>query len=191
MSSIDSILQDIENNPVQELTVTEDNTDKPIKISVDLETRKKIIFEWLNGASPKDIGNKYNLSTRAINSIIDNNEATRLEIEKRYLATVAAREILRISETKDRLITYINDALTKAMEDEFDLTPEKRIKFLNNIASMFDRLDNSSRLNANKPTSLSEHRDIKVDFAEILKQINTPEDKKAFLQKQISMNNNK
>jgi len=191
MSSIDSILQDIENNPVQELTVTEDNTDKPIKISVDLETRKKIIFEWLNGASPKDIGNKYNLSTRAINSIIDNNEATRLEIEKRYLATVAARENVRISETKDRLITYINDALTKAMEDEFDLTPEKRIKFLNNIASMFDRLDNASRLNANKPTSLSEHRDIKVDFAEILKQINTPEDKKAFLQKQISMNNNK
>ena len=191
MSSIDSILQDIENNPVQELTVTEDNIDKPIKISVDLETRKKIIFEWLNGASPKDIGDKYNLSTRAINSIIDNNEATRLEIEKRYLATVAARENVRISETKDRLITYINDALTKAMEDEFDLTPEKRIKFLNNIASMFDRLDNASRLNANKPTSLSEHRDIKVDFAEILKQINTPEDKKAFLQKQISMNNNK
>ncbi len=186
MDNISTILEEIENNPIQELSTLEeiDNEILPSKITIDLLTRKEIIKEWLDGKQTKEIGYKYNISSRAVQKVIDSNEETRLEIEKKYFAVAAARENFRISETKNNLLSYINDALVSVTQESDTMDAEKKIKFLNNISMIFDKLDNASRLNANKPTSVTEHRDIRVDVAEVMKQFQTPEEKLAFLQNQ-------
>lgn len=186
---VSNILQQIQDNPIQDISFFEDSG-KQITIQIDLEKRKKIIYDWLNGMEPKDLAMKYRVSKIAINKIIDSNEDTRLEIERRYFATAAARENLRISETKNKLITYVNDALDEVLAGDSDMTAEKKVKFLSNIAMLFDKLDNTSRLNANKPTSLTEHRDVKLDVAAIIKEMHTPEDKVLFLQNQLSQMRN-
>lgn len=193
---VDDIIKEMENNPVQRLQVepdvasltqSDDQQLQPTVISVDLRTRKQIVSEWLSGKEKKEIAIKYGIPTRSVTAIVENNEDIRLDLEKRFHSVTAARENVRLSDTKDKLLTYINKTLDDVMDPERDdgsMTDEKKIKFLNNIATIWDRLSSTLRLNQEKPTSISESRSLKVDLDKVLAQLPTPEDKLAFLRNQ-------
>lgn len=188
---VDDIIKEMENNPVQRLQIEPEvnagENLEPIIISVDLRTRREIISDWLSGMDKKSIGLKYSLPTRSITAIIDNNENLRLDIEKRYHSVNFARENIRLSETKDKLLNYINQTLDDVMDptkDDGTMTDEKKVKFLNNIAMIWDRLSSTLRLNQEKPTSISENRSLKVDLDKVMAQLPTAEDKLAFLRNQ-------
>jgi hypothetical protein len=187
---VDDIIKEIEDNPVQNIQVESDATTpdlKPTIISVDLRTRRQIITDWLSGLDKRSIAQKYELPTRSITAIVDNNEDIRLDIEKRFHSTVAARENIRLADTKDKMLSYINQILDDTLDPskaDGTMTDEKKVKFLNNIAMLWDRLSSTLRLNQEKPTSISETRSLKVDLDKILAQLPTPEDKLAFLRNQ-------
>lgn len=188
---VDDIIKEMEENPVQRLQVEpeplSDPTTKPIILSVDLRTRKEIIADWLSGLDKRSIAEKYNIPTRSVTAIVDNNADIRLDVEKRFHTTIAARENVRLADTKDKLLSYINKTLDDVMDtakEDGTMNDEKKIKFLNNIAMIWDRLSSTLRLNQEKPTTISENRTLKVDIAEVMSQLPTPEDKLAFLRNQ-------
>ena len=127
---IDEILKEIEENPIQQIETSETADNKlPVVISVDLRTRKEIIRDWLSGMEKKEIAAKYSLPTRSISVIIDKNDDLRLDIEKRHLAITAARENVRLSETKNKMLNYIDSTLDETFANNSEeLTTEKKLK---------------------------------------------------------------
>jgi len=183
---IDEILKEIEENPIQQIETSETADNKlPVVISVDLRTRKEIIRDWLSGMEKKEIAAKYSLPTRSISVIIDKNDDLRLDIEKRHLAITAARENVRLSETKNKMLNYIDSTLDETFANNSEeLTPEKKLKFLGGMAMLWDKIAATARLNQEKPTQIMEKRELKADLSEILKQLPTAEDKMNFLRQQ-------
>jgi len=183
------LLKEIEDNPIQDINYFEPDgaslvKHNLIKFQVDLVSRKEIIRKWLEGMPSKEIAADYNLSTRAVNRIVETNETTRMDLERHYLATSASRENYRISETKNNLLSFVDDAIKTAEKDSDLLSAQDKMGLLHQVADVFNRLDNTSRLNTSRPTTVVEHHDVKVDVAAILKELKTPEDKLAFLQSQ-------
>lgn len=188
MSEVENILKELDENKVQTLVLHEKEQEQ--KVSVDLVTRKKIIQEFLEGHDKKDIGNKYNISTRAVTMILDSNKDIRHETEIKYQATALARENYRLSETKNKLMDFIDSTIDEAIVDNQGvLTSESKLKVLNNVAALYDKLAITARLNAEKPTQISETRHIKADLGEILKQLPTTDDKLNFLRRQNAPSN--
>lgn len=198
------LLKEIDSNPVEEyqpLETDEDTNGTDLHTTapsqkiyrVDLATRREIIRRWLQGNDPKEIGKDYGLSTRTVNLIIENNEKTRLDIEKRYFSVIASRENFKVAQVKDNIIDFVKDTLVDVHEGV--VSPEIRLKFMGSVAGMLDKLDNISRLNQDKATSIAKttNTNINIDVAEAMKQFKTPTEKLAFLQSQAAhlRNNNK
>lgn len=184
---IDKILKELDENKVQEIELAPTSpSDTPVRVSVDLVTRKKIIQDFLEGKEKKDIARSYGIPTRSVSLIVEKNSDIRLETEKKYQATALARENYRLSETKNKLLTFVDSTLDEIMSDPGSMTPESKMRVLKDIASLFDKLSLASRLNNEKPSHIIEERrlDLKMDLAEILKQLPTTEDKLAFLKRQ-------
>ena len=104
-------------------------------------------------------------------------------MEKQYLNTALSRENYRLSEAKDKLISFINKTLEDA-ESSGEMSTEARMKVFNNVAAVFDKLSITSRLNQEKATNINEKRTIDVDVAKITEQLTTNEDKLNFLRNQ-------
>lgn len=171
-------------NELDEKQKPKEDIEETQVVSVDLVTKKEIIQQYLEGKNKKDIGNQYGLSTRAVSIIIEGNSEIRLETEKKYLSTSLARENYRLSESKNKLLDFIDNTLDEVISDPDSLNPESKMKVLNNIAALFDKLSITARLNADKPTNITESRELKVDVAKIMEQLQTPEDKLNFLRRQ-------
>lgn len=175
-----NILKEIEENPVVSVQTIEDN--KPVVFDISYSDRKEIIIDYFNGKSPEEIGKERNLPTRTIKTIINKSDELRMEIEKRYFAVNVARENVRIADCKNRIIDYVNKTLEKAESE--DLSAGDRMRTIQNVANILDKIDRSYRLNNNMPTSNLETTHKIIDVSKILEQLKTPEDKIAFLQKQ-------
>ena len=187
--SINNLLQELEENkvPTESLEIAKDNTIAPIDTFTPSPTQKKeIIQKYLEGKDKREIASVYGVSTRTITNIVENNSDIRLETEKRYQSTAMARENYRLSETKNKLLTFVDKTLEDAMANPEELTTAIKLKTLNSIAALFDKLSVTSRLNADKPTNISESRELNIDLDKVLKELPTNEDKLNFLRGQNS-----
>lgn len=183
--TIDNLLKELDNNKVEiEVLPPRDDEDAPIKATVSLRERKEIIQKYLEGKEKRDIAREYGLPTRSVSLLIEKNQDLRLETEKAYQATALARENYRLSETKNKLLTFVDDTLEHLRENPEEMTVEAKMKIMAGVAALFDKLSITSRLNAEKPTSIEESRTLNLDVAKVLEQLPTPEDKLAFLKKQ-------
>lgn len=146
-----------------------------------LDQKGKIIFDYLSGnKSINQIKADHNLTKRELNSIIKNSESTRTKIEKTMLQTRAVRETMRIMDIRDKSLDYLNDVLDEAA----DINTETKLKFLNNIASWITATDKVARLNLGEATDIHENKNVNYNVSEILNQLKTPEEKRAYLLEQ-------
>lgn len=186
-NNVSAILKEIEDNPVVQVQTMENN--EPVVRDIDYITRKEIIVEYLNGSDYDDIAANHSITPRQARTIVEQSDQLRLQIEKKYFAVNSARENLRISEVKNKMIQYLDETLKRAEEDEDgEFTVKERFKTIQNVAAIFDKLDHTYRLNTDQPTSNTQHTEVTVDMAKILETLKTPEDKIAFLQRQSSKN---
>ena len=158
--------------------------DEILAVALTPVQTKEIIQLFLEGARKTDIARKYDTTTYVITRIIERNPNMRLETEKRYQTTAIARENYRLSETKNKLLTFIDDTLEETINDPATMTTEAKLKVLNNIAALFDKLSITSRLNSEKPSQITESRNLSIDVDKVLKELRTPEDKLNFLRNQ-------
>ena len=158
--------------------------DEILAVALTPIQKKEIIQLFLEGTRKTDIARKYDTTTHVITRIIERNPDMRLETEKRYQTTAIARENYRLSETKNKLLTFIDDTLEETINDPAMMTTEAKLKVLNNIAALFDKLSITSRLNSEKPSQITESRNLSIDVDKVLKELRTPEDKLNFLRNQ-------
>jgi hypothetical protein len=145
---------------------------------------KRIIIErYLRGESPQELAREFDVHTRTITALVNNNPVTRSTIEKKTMEVGIARETARIQEIKDKMLTYIDQTV------EEGLTKENKGAFIDTILTALTQLDKIGRLNRDKPTNIDETTDKKIiiDAAKIMKELDTPEKQRAFLLDQISM----
>ena len=154
------------------------------KNTLTYEEKNSIITSYLAGDSPTSLGKKFGVPTKVINTIIDNPEA-RLQIEKKKFELSRSREINRVDEIKQQMLDFISTSLSEAKNEE------SKIKFLDKIKGMLDSLDRINRLNRGEVTDNTQHteRNVKVDVAEIIQSLDSPEKKREFLRAQIIESN--
>ena len=146
-----------------------------------LKEVETILVDYLSGnKSINQLKADHDLTTRQLNLIIKNSESTRTKIEKTMLQTKTVRETLRIMDIRDKSLDYLNDTL----DDANDLDAETKLKYLNNIASWITATDKVSRLNQGEATDIHENKNINYNMSEILEQLKTPEEKRAYLLEQ-------
>lgn len=174
------ILKEIEDNPIVRIETVEN--DKPVIFDLTYSDRKEIIIDYFNGKTPEEIGKDRGLPTRTINTIINKSDELRMEVEKKYFAVNVARENVRIADCKNRIINYVNQTLENA--DKEELSAKDRMKTVQNLAAVVDKIDKSYRLNNNMPTSNNETTHKIIDVAKIIEQFKTPAEKIEFLQRQ-------
>lgn len=155
------------------------------KNTLTYEERNNIITRYLSGESPVSLGKEYNVPTKVINMVIDNPEV-RLQIEKKSFELNRSREIARVDEIKQQMLDFISTSLTEAQNED------SKIKFLDKIKGMLDSLDRINRLNRGEVTDNTQHteKNIKIDVADIISKLDSPEKKREFLRAQLIEPNN-
>jgi len=181
--SVNQLLKEMDENKPEPMTL-EPIVDKPISASFSLADKKEIIRKYLEGKVKKEIAHEYGVPTISITKIVEQNSDIRLETEKRYQSVALSRENYRLSETKDKILSFIDTTLEEVATNPGKLTTENKLRVLNNVAVLFDKLSITSRLNSDKPTNISEERNIKVDINKVLEKLPTTEDKLNFLRRQ-------
>lgn len=125
------------------------------------------------------LAEQYGTTVRDITSIVDANPNTNTEIEKKYFEIPIAKEQEKLHKAKMNLLDLLLNAISDADQ------AENRHLLIDNFVRIYDRLDATHRLNDGEATARIETTtnttNTAVDIAEILKQLKTPEEKKAFL----------
>jgi len=157
------------------------------------KTQKELQRDWLLGIPEDEICKKYNITKNAIQSYLKVSEATRTEIEKRFLTTPVIRENAKIMHLKDELLDSIRLTLTAYKNLDNDLAKLKNASIITDIISSIDKIQ---RLNNEKPTDITKNENKNtntyIDVAETIKALKSPdlsrEDKIKFAQQQLANN---
>ncbi len=181
-NQVDQILKEIDKNKVE--LVPDEDDDELVRVSISPIQKKEIITRYLQGEDKKDIARHYGISTRSVTNILEKDTDIRLEIEKRYLSVAMARENYRLSEAKNQLIAFVENTVKDVNDDPDSVSKLDKMKVLNNIAAVFDKLSITSRLNQEKSTNITEKRELNVDLDKVLAQLPTAQDKLNFLRQQ-------
>ncbi len=100
------------------------------------------------------------------------------------MSVAMARENYRLSEAKNQLISFVENTVKDVNDDPESVSKLDKMKVLNNIAAVFDKLSIASRLNQDKSTAITEKRELNVDLDKVLAQLPTTDDKLNFLRNQ-------
>jgi len=151
---------------------------------MDLKESKQLIAEYLSG-SPEDknlkkkLAKKYKISSKMVTSIVNGFPQTNTEIEKTMFEIPLAIEQKRIFDLKCALFNFFELAILDGSKEK------KRHHTAAFLLPIMVEIDKIQRLNNNTATSITEEhsKNTKINIADILKELNTPEEKKAFLLK--------
>jgi len=151
-------------------------------MSLSYNEKQQILTEYLNGKDEKELAKQFKTTKSAIIKITTDRDF-RTTLEKKHFELVRAKESRKIDELKNQIMDFIKLSLDEAMDSE-----ESKIKFLDKLSKLITDLDKISRLNRGEVTdstsTVTKH--VEVDVAKVLKELDTPEKKKAFLLQQIS-----
>jgi hypothetical protein len=144
-----------------------------------LEQQYTLIKAFLTeGKDEKALAKEFNISTRAVTSILqDQNQVN--HVQKRYMDIVVARENKRISLIKDKLLSVFDETI-----NDFNSDPNiegKKYLFIEKIRPILNDLDKIQRLNQGTATEIKEEKSTHIDVAQVLHELQTPEQKRAFL----------
>lgn len=155
------------------------------KNTLNLEEQTEAIVLYLKGSDPKSIAEQFNVDTKAIKEVVENKEL-RTNVEKQHIELTAAKEARKIDEVKESIINLMKSAADEAMD-----LPNKML-FMDKASKMISDLDRISRLNREQNTSndMVVNKNVKVDVAAIIKELQTPDQKRAFLRNQLVINAN-
>ena len=153
-----------------------------MSMSLSYNEKQQILTEYLNGKDEKELAKQFKTTKAAIIKITTDRDF-RTTLEKKHFELVRAKESRKIDELKNQIMDFIKLSLDEAMDSE-----ESKIKFLDKLSKLITDLDKISRLNRGEVTdstsTVTKH--VEVDVAKVLKELDTPEKKKAFLLQQIS-----
>jgi len=146
---------------------------------------QNLVTDYLAKVPSEDIADKYKVSARTVSAIINNNHITRTEIERQSILFPMLQESMRIAGIKEKLLSALELNIARMVED-----PKKSAAYNDDLLNTGKFLDTIQRLDIDKPTEIkrSEIESKTVDYSDVLKDLKTEEDKRAFL---LDLNSNK
>ena len=164
----------------------------PNTTDIPMEDRVEVRRLYLEGHPKTKILKKFKITKSIFEEIISSKELETLSerIEDDSIieafgsnAAKADEEIRKkVKEILDSMLDLIKQAVVEGSE------AKNKHLFIKDFKGLLDSLDRIKRLDSDKPTDISEQREKKVslDIAEVMKELKTPEQKKAFLLQQLN-----
>lgn len=127
----------------------------------------------------KDMGVSSTSVTKAIND--EHYGLSKLDIPEEQITLFEEMKIENdaIKETKEDMMAFIKAAIVEGMESN------TKLLFLDKVINAMNTLDRIQRLNKGEATDRQEVVTKHVDYAEVMKELKTPDDKFAFLKAQL------
>lgn len=150
--------------------------------NITLDDKIAVRTMWLNGNSIPDIMGHFKISKDLVAKILNDDD----HIAKRLAAEGIQRkldaETEKIMTIKDETLDFIRTAIQESQK------VENKHLFIEKIAKALETVDRLQRLNQNRATEIKEERKTitSIDVAQVLKELKTPEDQKAFLRRQLT-----
>lgn len=158
----------------------------PEEKSLALKEEHEIIDEYLQastGPQLKELLSKYKLTEARLNGILRSNSPVLQEMFAQKCALDVYKENRFISEIKDKSFNYLLEQIQVALDHPNSLA------YLDKITKMLETVDKIDRLNRGESTenikSTTQSTTTTVNVSDLVKQLDTPEDKKAFLLKKM------
>lgn len=142
-----------------------------------LEQQTLLVRDFLlSGKSEKELAKEYNISTRAVSDIVTD-RALVSEAHRNFLDVTLAKENKKIAELKNEVLGFFSDAVQELK------TQDNKVKYTQDVVLILGTIDKIMRLNSEKPTEITNNTQTTttVDVAAILSELQTPEQKRAFL----------
>lgn len=149
--------------------------------NLTFEQVKDIRRHYLAGMRISDIARKFSVAPSTVTKYINDEGLGKLAVPKEYRAVYKESKVPLdvLNDAKVRAIDFIQSAIDEAYEK-----PNK-ILFIDKVTSALNTIDRIHRLDRGEVTDRTETIDKKIDYAEIIKELKTPEDKLRFLKKQL------
>lgn len=153
---------------------------------ITLDSQKSIIESYISANNDSDVEkllSQNNISKRTLNSIIRSNSALMQEIFASKCSLDVYKENKYISEIKEKSFTYLLEQVQLAQKSENPLI------YLDKITRMIETIDKIDRLNRGESTenvkTTNTSTNTTVNISELMSQLSTPEEKKAFMLKKM------
>lgn len=153
----------------------------PVKPKLDLDTKIAVRTRWLEGRSLSDLQEEFKLSHDLVTKILNDDDIIAKRLAAENIQKKLDVETEKIMEIKDKTLDFIRATVQEAE------TAENKHLFIDKIVKALEAIDKVQRLNQNRATDIKEERKTTTNFdvANVLKELKTPEDQKAFLRKQL------
>lgn len=152
-------------------------------VKITSKIAKEVRSRYLVGQKPYQIAKDLGISTTSVNKAINDEGYVLGKIdvpeEQRALFAEAKVENERIYQVKEQMMNFIDAAISEGMA-----SPNKLL-FIPQVISAMNTLDRILRLNKGEATERTENVTKHIDYAEIIKELKTPEDQFAFLKQQL------
>lgn len=135
----------------------------------------------------KEICKKYKITPKSVNEYVGATPITRTQIEEEFFRERLEAENIRITDLKTKFYDMIERTITDV--DTLNIDEDNKSKVLAVLTKSIENMDKTIRLNRNMSTEnqSTKNTTVKLDVAEVLKQLKTPEDKKKYLLEQASV----
>jgi len=142
-----------------------------------------MVREYIGGSTTTELAKKYQIPHQTVTAHLRtySNRLHELGIDN---TLTIARESSRITDLIDKTITLVGNSI----DDKLDNDKIVQVKDLNNLTTLLKEIKKIALLNEEKATDIIKTNkvEVKLDVAEVLKELKTPEEQKAFLRNQIT-----
>ena len=130
-----------------------------------------------------ELAKKYNIPHQTVNKHLRSYSNRLQEIGIDNTLTIA-RESARITNLIDKTITLV----TNSIDEKIDNNIPVKIQDMNNLTNLLKEIKKITLLNEEKATEIVKTNkvEVKLDVAKVLKELNSPEEQKAFLRNQVT-----
>lgn len=148
---------------------------------ITLDDKIAIRTMWLNGNSIPDIMDNFKISRDFVIKVLNDDDYIAKRLAAEGIQKKLDVETEKIMSIKDETLDFIRLAIEEAK------TAENKYLFIDKISKALETLDRTQRLNQNRATEIKEERKTTTNFdvAQVLKELKTPDEQRAFLRKQL------
>lgn len=149
--------------------------------NITLDDKIAVRTMWLNGNSIPDIMGHFKLSKDLVAKILNDDDYIAKRLAAEGIQKKLDVETEKIMSIKDETLDFIRMAINEAKD------ADNKHLFIDKISKALETLDRTQRLNQNRATEIKEERKTttNIDIAQVLKELKTPDEQKAFLRKQL------
>jgi len=150
--------------------------------NLSLEKTVDVRTDYLSHGSIPEIMDKFKISRDKVTKILASEDETSKRLAEANIQVIMSKQTEKMMTVTDEVLSFINEAVAAARNSD------QPHLFIDKVASAWEKMDRVARLNMNRATTISETRSthVRLDVAEVMKGLDTPDKRKDFLRDQLT-----